>query len=621
MPNIIKLLPDNIANQIAAGEVIQRPASVVKELLENAIDAKATIIKLITKEAGATLIQVIDNGVGMSEIDARMCFENHATSKLSSSNDLFNLKTMGFRGEALASIAAIAQVELESCDNTNGIGTKIIIEGSRIKNQTNVATSRGTKVSVKNIFFNIPARRNFLKSINIENKHILDEFIRIALSHPHIEFSLHQDEKEIYQLSTGKLSNRIVQIFGENYRNQLIPCEQETQFISIRGYIGKPNHAKKTRGDQFLFVNNRFIKSHQIAYAIKNAYEKLIQPDLFPFYSIYIDIQPNLVDVNVHPNKTEVKFEDESMIYSIINSVVKKSLSIYQVAPAIDFTVEANFNLIKPPQLNSESGTYKEFKYAQFKNSFSSKLDPNTGVYPRRSGGENEKGINSITTAWNNILENAEEDTLHTQSVFHSQMNNEEQDLNKSEKEIGSKMLQIHGKYILFQTKNSVIIVDQCATHKRILFEEYLNSIISNQNKMQNLLFPEHISLSPMDLILIKEYQEDLHRIGFEIESFGKNEILITACPMDVQNANIKQTIESILENLKWNSKNLSIENKENIALAAANSAAMKPGKILEKEEMKSLIERLFTCTNPNYTADGVKTFVSLSMDDIEGLF
>lgn len=613
MANIIKQLPDNIANQIAAGEVIQRPASVVKELLENAIDAKATIIKLITKEAGATLIQVIDNGVGMSEIDARMCFENHATSKLTSSDDLFNLKTMGFRGEALASIAAIAQVELEACDNINNIGTKVIIEGSRIKNQTNVATSRGTKISVKNIFFNIPARRNFLKSINIENKHILDEFIRIALSHPNIEFSLHQDGKEIYQLSTGKLSNRIVQIFGENYRNQLIPCEQETQFLSIRGYIGKPNHAKKTRGDQFLFVNNRFIRSHQIAHAIKNAYEKLIQDDVFPFYAIYIDIQPNLVDINVHPNKTEVKFEDESMIYSIINSVVKKALSIYQVAPAIDFTVEANFNLVKPPQLNNESGTYKEFKYAQFKNTLLSKLDFRLP--------EKEKGINNIATAWNNILENAEEDTSHTQSVFHSQMHNEEQDLNKTEKEIGNKMLQIHGKYILFQTKNSVMIVDQCATHKRILFEEYLNSLISNQNKMQNLLFPEHISLSPIDLILIKEYQEDLHKIGFEIESFGKNEILITACPMDVQNSNIKQTIESILENLKWNNKNLSIQDKENIALAAANSAAMKPGKILEKEEMKSLIERLFTCSNPNYTADGSKTFVSLSVDDIEGLF
>jgi DNA mismatch repair protein MutL len=598
MPNIIRLLPDSIANQIAAGEVVQRPASVVKELLENSIDAHATQIKLIIKEAGRSLIQIIDNGSGMSEVDARMCFEKHATSKLNSSEDLFNLRTMGFRGEALASIAAIAHVDLESCDGSSDIGTRVVVEGSKIKGQSSIASKKGTKTSVKNIFFNIPARRNFLKSNTVENKHILDEFIFIALAHPNIELFLYQEDREVYHLPISKLSQRIVNIFGENYKNQLIPCNQQSELISISGYIGKPNYAKKTRGDQFLYVNKRYIKSAQLNHAIKSAYDKLIPIDVFPFYVIFIDIKPHLVDVNVHPSKTEVKFEDDSLVYSMLHSVAKKSLSVYQVAPSIDFTQEANFNIIKPIQFtNGNNFSYKEKSYAQFRNTETN---------------------DNLESAWNSIIENAEKKPEPTQILLDSKINIISDGISP---DLNSRMIQLHAKYILFQTKSYLMLIDQCAAHKRILFESYLNSVRNGSGKMQQLLFPTHISLSPADLALLEGHKQDLNKLGFEIETFGKHNIIITACPTEVQDIDLQNTIETLLESLKWNKNNLSISIQENIALAAANSSAVKCGKILEQAEMKSIIDRLFACSNPNHSPDNKKVFVSLSIEDIEEIF
>lgn len=599
MPNIIRLLPDSIANQIAAGEVIQRPSSVVKELLENSIDAQATQIKLIIKEAGRSLLQIVDNGIGMSEIDARMCFEKHATSKLNSSEDLFNLHTMGFRGEALASIAAIAHVELESCDGSSSIGTKVIIEGSKIKNQTAIASKKkGTTISVKNIFFNIPARRNFLKSNIVENKHILDEFIFIALSYPNIEFFLYQEDKETYHLPISNLGQRIINIFGENYRNQLIPCTQQTDLVSITGYIGKPNYAKKTRGDQFLYVNKRHIKSNQLNHAIKSAYDKLMPGDSFPFYVISIDIKPYLIDVNVHPSKTEIKFEDDSMVYSILHTVVKKALSVYQIAPSIDFSQEANFNILKPIQVNNNnSTTYKENRYAQFKSTDVRK---------------------NLESRWNNIIENATNKHETAQNLFHSKINVVSDTVSP---DTDNKIIQLHGRYILFQTKTYLMFIDQCAAHKRILFEDYLKLLQNGNSKMQQLLFPTHVTLSLQDFALLNVHKNDLHRLGFEINDFGKHEIIITACPTELQDENLQHVIETLLESLKLNKKNLSLDYQESIALAVANSSTIKAGTILLQNEMQSLVDRLFACSNPNYSPDKDKIFISLSVEEIEKLF
>ncbi len=610
MSNLIHLLPDSLANQIAAGEVVQRPSSVVKELLENAIDAGSTAIKVVIKDAGKTLIQVIDNGIGMSEVDARMSFEKHATSKIRTAEDLFNIQTMGFRGEALASIAAIAQLEMETCHKKDALGTRITIEGSDIKAQVPVSTPQGTKISAKNLFFNVPARRNFLKSNPVETKHIIDEFQRAALAQPDIAFSFYQNSLAAYQLPATKLSHRIVHLFGEACKKQLIPCREETDVLKIQGYIGKPENAKKTRGEQFFFVNQRFIKSSYLHHAVKNAFEGLLPQNVFPFYVLFIDIAPIQIDVNVHPTKTEIKFEDERMVYSILTAAIKKALAIHHITPSIDFEQNINFNPFATALSTTASSANKitEKDYVQFRS-------PNI---PQQGGVKD----------WEILFQNLDKSPSEgsTKATTSSQMSS------TTDTPIEVALLapvaesiikiQLHRRYILTQLKSGILLIDQHAAHERILYEQYLQPLLNNQTRSaQQLLFPVHIPLNPADMVLVQAHVTDLHALGFVLASFGKDSLIVTGCPTEAVGHDLKQLLEGLIEQFKWNQATFSLTTQENLARSLAKRACLQPGKKLQQEEIDMLVDQLFACTHPNYTPDGRKTFVVMTLEAINAIF
>lgn len=610
MSNLIHLLPDSLANQIAAGEVVQRPSSVVKELLENAIDAGSTAIKVVIKDAGKTLIQVIDNGIGMSEVDARMSFEKHATSKIRTAEDLFNIQTMGFRGEALASIAAIAQLEMETCHKKDALGTRITIEGSDIKAQVPVSTPQGTKISAKNLFFNVPARRNFLKSNPVETKHIIDEFQRAALAQPDIAFSFYQNSLAAYQLPATKLSHRIVHLFGEACKKQLIPCREETDVLKIQGYVGKPENAKKTRGEQFFFVNQRFIKSSYLHHAVKNAFEGLLPQNVFPFYVLFIDIAPTQIDVNVHPTKTEIKFEDERMVYSILTAAIKKALAIHHITPSIDFEQNINFNPFATALSTTASSANKitEKDYVQFRS-------PNI---PQQGGVKD----------WEILFQNLDKSPSEgsTKATTSSQMSS------TTDTPIEVALLapvaesiikiQLHRRYILTQLKSGILLIDQHAAHERILYEQYLQPLLNNQTRSaQQLLFPVHIPLNPADMVLVQAHVTDLHALGFVLASFGKDSLIVTGCPTEAVGHDLKQLLEGLIEQFKWNQATFSLTTQENLARSLAKRACIQPGKKLQQEEIDMLVDQLFACTHPNYTPDGRKTFVVMTLEAINAIF
>ncbi len=608
MPHLIRLLPDALANQIAAGEVVQRPASVVKELLENAIDAGSTEIKVVIRDAGKTLIQVIDNGVGMSEVDARMSFEKHATSKIRTAEDLFNIQTMGFRGEALASIAAVAQLEMETCLKNNALGARIIIEGSQVKTQTPVAAPQGTKISVKNLFFNVPARRNFLKSNPVETKHIIDEFQRAALVKPEIAFSFYQNNLETYQLPATKLSHRIIHLFGDTYKKQLVPCQEETDVLKIKGYIGKPEHAKKTRGEQFFFVNQRFIKSAYLHHAVKNSFEGLLPQNVFPFYVLFIDIAPARIDVNVHPTKTEIKFDDERMVYAILTAAIKQALAMHHITPSIDFEQNINFNPFAATSSTTATSAnrYTEKNYTQFKNS---------GI-PQQGGGKE----------WEKLFQNL--DKHHTEATTIFQVSGsasappaaEVTPLDHSTE--GTIKIQLHGRYILTQLKSGILLIDQRAAHERILYEQYLQPLLNNQHRsVQQLLFPVHIPLNPADLALAQAHATDIHALGFVLDSFGKDSLIVTGCPVEAVDHDLKQLLEGLIEQFKWNQVHFSLTTQENLARSLAKRACIQPGKKLHQEEIDMLVDQLFACTHPNHTPDGHKTFLAMTLAHLDTLF
>lgn len=617
MPNIIQLLPDAIANQIAAGEVVQRPASVVKELMENAIDAGAKNIKLVVKDAGKQLIQVVDDGSGMNETDARMCFERHATSKIRKSEDLFSLKTMGFRGEAMASIAAVAQVELKTKTEQAELGTLIQIEASEVKNQTHVAFKQGSSISVKNLFYNVPARRNFLKSNPVELRHIIEEFQRIALSYSEIGFSFHQNDLDVYQLSPGKLSHRIVGLFGKNYKEQLVPCEESTDQLRIHGYIGKPEHAKKTRGEQFFFVNSRYIKSGYLHHAVINAYEGLLAKESHPFYVLFIEIDPKRIDVNVHPTKTEIKFDDERTIYGIMSAAVKQAIGTHNVAPALDFESDVNFSFTKPRQAELGSFTTKSNNYQKFK-----------------SGGENDE--------WNKILNNfqelsqkisreeqtEEDEPTQQQAVtFGSSINDfcggstAEKPFSQELKDTKRSVFQIHHKFIATQVKSGLMLVDQQAAHERILFEKFSQHLDQHNGASQQFLFPEQLSLSPADYALVLGMEEELKALGFVISSFGKDTIVINGAPTELTDSSVKSVFEGLIDQFKHNKNVLTLSKSENIARSLAKRSAIRVGQKLNPEEMNSLIDKLFACESPNYAPSGNSTFIIFDLDKISSFF
>jgi DNA mismatch repair protein MutL len=604
MGDIIRLLPEYLANQIAAGEVVQRPASVVKELLENTVDAQATDVQLIVKEAGKQLVMVVDNGSGMTETDARMSFERHATSKIRSTEDLFRIRTMGFRGEALASIGAVAQVELKTKTRGSDTGTCLVVEGSSVVSQEPAAVPDGTSIAVKNLFFNVPARRNFLKSNAVEMRHILEEFQRVALANPQITFSLYQSDLEMLHLPAGKLSQRIVGLFGASYRGQMATCEETTPFLSIKGYIGKPEFSKKSRGEQFFFVNNRFIKSAYLNHAVLSAYEGLLPKDSFPFYVLFIEIDPGQIDINVHPTKTEIKFEDEKTVYAILRAAVKQSLGLHSITPSLDFEGDVNFAPFQPVALPTE-----RFERARSFESFQ--------TAPRRpaAGGD-----------WQQLYEPLRQASPEPQDSARAVAANFDlldglPEPDRSAGGGGSKALQIHQKYVLVQVKSGMMVVDQQAAQERILYEKYLGTLQRKTGSSQQLLFPQTVVFSPADFDLVVELAEEFRALGFLLSEFGKNTIVVNGIPADVPARDEKELLEGLLEQYKNNLSTMKLNRRESLARAMARRVASRLTGRLTDLEMNALVDQLFACQVPNYTPGGQKTLVIMELNQLQGLF
>lgn len=630
MLDIIQLLPDSIANQIAAGEVVQRPASVVKELLENSIDAGASTIQLIIREAGKTLIQVIDDGLGMSETDARMCFERHATSKIRTSEDLFKIRTMGFRGEAMASIAAVSQVEMRTRRNTDELGILIKIEASEVKAQEAVATEKGTSIQVKNLFYNVPARRNFLKSNPVEMRHILDEFQRVSLSNPEITFTLHHNDSEIYNLPAGKLSRRIVDLFGKNYREQLASCEEETSFVSVRGYVGKPEFSKKTRGEQFFFANNRYIKNGYLNHAVMSSFEGLIPEGTHPFYVLFIEIDPIHIDINVHPTKTEIKFDDERTVYAIVQAAVRKAMSQHNLTPSLDFETDVNYTNNIFNFGNSPFQTQKESADA-----FNNGGGASTYLRPEVPARERTN-----LTNWNKLYE----------GLGRSVDEFEKKDINQSNFDFGkdfepttikskandikenrfqrvrqdseSTTFQIHNQYIISQVKSGMLLIDQRAAYERILYEKFSQHLQKHNGASQQLLFPTTVKLTPADFHLVVEIQDEIRNLGFVLSVTGHDTFVVNGIPADSPDENEQAMIEGILEQFKHNEANLHLDKSENVARSMAKRSAGRFGNhSLTVLEMNMLVEQLFASSNPSYTPSGESTMKIVSLEEMAGLF
>ena len=593
MTDIIQLLPDHVANQIAAGEVIQRPASAVKELLENSIDAQATDIKVIIKDAGKTLIQIIDNGVGMSETDARMCFERHATSKIKSADDLFNLTSMGFRGEAMASIAAIAHVELKSRNNNFELGTQINIEGSKVLKQEDCALNKGTSICIKNLFFNVPARRNFLKSDNVEFKHILEEFNRVALANPNCSMSLFHNNNEIHHLPPTGLRQRITNLLGKNINEKLVPIKESTSLVNVNGFVGKPEFAKKTRGEQYFFVNNRFIKSGYLHHAILSAYTDLIPSNYIPSYFIFFEIDPKLIDINIHPTKTEIKFDDEKSIYAILRSSVKHGLGLNNITPTLDFNKDPAFDTIAP-------------KGVEFK---APKINIDTSYNPFENKEKSNREV-SNNNNWEQLFENNQLTTSEDKVV--------QSTLDKEQGFEQKLLFQVHNKYILSPIKSGLMIVHQHRAHQRVLYEQFVKHP-EKEHESQQLLFPQTIELNTQDLTLVKENSNELMDLGFRFDYLNKNSIVILGIPSMLTQDNLESVFEEILEDYK-NSLSTS-SNKNNMAKALATSLSISSGRLLSQMEMSNLIDQLFELELPQKGINNKKTFITISSDEIDNKF
>ena len=612
MADIIQLLPDHVANQIAAGEVVQRPASVVKELLENAIDANATTIKLIIKDAGKALIQVIDNGSGMSETDARLSFERHATSKIKKADDLFNLQTKGFRGEALASIAAISQVELKTKQENKELGTILKIEGSKIVVQDVISTPKGTSISVKNLFFNIPARRNFLKSTAVETRHIIDEFQRVALAHPNIAFSMRHNDNEIYHLSSDNLRQRIIGIFGDRINDKLVPINEVTDLVKITGFVTSPKFAKKKRGEQFFFANNRFIKSNYLNHAVANAFDGLLASKYHASYFIFLEVDPKSMDINIHPTKTEIKFENESAIYSMIRATVKHSLGQFNIAPLLDFNRDKSMDVpysykdkLKSTPTISVNPDFNPFKTES--NYQTRNVTPN----PETSGGNWESlYVNTKDTSVDfDTLANTIESNFSQTKLFEDTTNS------------GLKTYQVQNKYIVSTIKNSLLLIHQNLAHQRVLYEELLTKITVEEIGKQQLLIPIEIDFSKQDVAILFEIKEELENIGFQFESFTSEGIILNAIPITIPQDKLVATLEEIIDNIKLDIPEKGYSQIDTIIKSMVKSMAIKVGKSLSNKEQEELIDKLFSCKETNYAPNGKRIFITYSFDEIEQKF
>ena len=615
MNDLIQLLPDAIANQIAAGEVVQRPASALKELLENAIDAGANDVHVVVKEGGKQLIQVIDNGAGMSLTDARMSFERHATSKIRKSDDLFSLRTFGFRGEALASIAAVAQVEMKTKRAVDEVGTLLCIEGSEVKKQEPIGCPDGTSIAVKNLFFNVPARRNFLKSNAVEMKHLVEEFQRVALSYPEVCFSFYQNDMQLFKLGQGKLSKRIVGLLGQSYKDQLVVCQEETPLLRIQGYVGKPDSGKKTRGDQFFFVNHRYIKSNYLHHAVLNAYEGLMAADQHPFYALFLEIDPKHIDINVHPTKTEIKFDDERTVYGLLRSAVKQSLGAHHVVPTIDFSLDVNFTETWKNDWEKKDAVSAENSYKNFQSPLTRKQDISGW---ERLFSDNRKTEGSEEERFQDRQDDAKE-TLTFSSKASQPLQPAEHI--EPEREVSGSMFQVELQYIVAQKASGLLIFDQQAAHERILYEKYVKQLQQAKAFSQQCLFPQTVNLSPSDYLLVMEMKEELGNLGFLVNPFGHNTLVIEGVPADITITNEKALFESLLEQFKHFKSTLSLDKREILARSLAKKSALRRGSMLTKQEMENLVGQLFSCKNPNYSPTGNKTFVKLDLTKIDSFF
>lgn len=610
MQDVIALLPEHVANKIAAGEVVQRPSSVVKELLENAVDAGSTSIKLIIKDSGKTLIQVIDNGKGMSETDARLCFERHATSKIKSAEDLFSIFTKGFRGEALAAISAVAQVELKTKQADSPVGTSIEIEGNKVVKQEPASCATGASFSVKNLFFNIPARRNFLKEDATELRHIIDEFERVALPHPEISFSFFSNNNEIYHLPAGTLIQRITGLFGKNLKERLVSVDEDTPYLKIKGYVGKPETARKRRGEQYLFVNKRFVKNSYLHHAICKAYDQLILPEEHPQYFLFLDIDPKCFDINISPTKVDINFQDEKTVYAMVLTAVKRSLGKNNLAPSLDFDSTQTFDLdyskkkdeIQLPEIKFNTG-YNPFKSPSTGSTFANSLNKN-----------NLKN-------WETMYEGFHKADDISQDDFPFERQAEQQEIFSEEPKHVFTLFQLNNRYILSESANGLLLIDQQRAHERVLFDHFKRMMESGSVSSQRELFPQTADLSPADFAIINQTKDDLHKLGLEIELLGRGSVVIHGIPSDLSGTNSLELLEGVLENFKLNNLDNQLDQRTNLCIAMARQASVKSGKSLNTEEMRMLVQALFETEEPSFTPSGKTIFAEIPHTDIDKLF
>jgi len=652
MSDIIQILPDSVANQIAAGEVVQRPASVVKELVENAIDAGSTSIKINLKDAGKTLIQIIDNGCGMSDTDARLSFERHATSKIKAANDLFAIRTMGFRGEALASIAAISNVELKTKRTEDELGTHIVIDGSELISQDSIACPSGSNFIVKNLFYNVPARRKFLKANSTELRNIITEFQRITLANPEIEFQLIHNDVEIYNLHASNIRQRVVNLFGRSINTRLISIATNTSIVKLTGFIGKPKNAKKRTDEQFFFVNNRYMRHPYFHKAVLLAYDKILPPDTVPPYFIFFEVDPRIIDINIHPTKTEIKFEDEQAIFQIIQASIREALGKFNIVPSIDFDEDTSLEIPVPNQDSNEVGmpmikvnhefnpfeadtTYNPFAGEKTFNPFEHETNSieNNQLYqefkPKTKEVSSPGPKKDAPKDWGSPYQEREPDLIPDYQItppvevkkppvpdyFQPQeapKNQLQQKIFQRENSLNSQsFFQLKNKYILTPVRSGLMIIDQRKAHERILFEKFKNSVENNQGIAQQTLFPQTVEFNASDYTLLQVIIEDVKALGFDIREFGKKTFVINGTPADIQNGDPKDLLENLLENYKVNQLDVKVKVRENLAKALAKASAVNYGKSLSSEEMSAIIDQLFACDIPNFTPDG-KTIVSV---------
>ena len=616
MSNVIQLLPDHVANQIAAGEVVQRPASVIKELLENSIDAKASRIQVIVKDAGKSLIQVIDDGVGMNLTDARMSFERHATSKIKIADDLFSLKTKGFRGEALASIAAIAHVELKTSTEGDEVGTCLKVEGSKVVSQDACVTPKGTCISVKNLFYNIPARRNFLKSDNVENRHIIDEFQRVALAHPDISFSLTHNGNELFQLPTANFRQRITNILGGKTNEKLVPVEEDTEIVKISGFVGKPEFAKKSRGEQFFFVNNRFIKSPYLNHAVVASFEGLLKDKSYPSYFLYLEVDPKSIDINIHPTKTEIKFDDEHALYAILKSSIKHSLGQFNVAPMLDF--ERDSELDTPYDYKNKEADMPQVEVDRNFNPFQQDSAPKT----QYSGGGGYK--RDRQPEWESLYSGMQSETDPDPDVAQIEFESEEVTGNlfgAKQEQTEKSTFQVQKKYIVSTLKSGILVIDQHRAHTRVLYEELLKNITVSSAVSQQLLFPLRLQFNHHEVEMLKEIKESLEQTGFIFSEIKKDEVEITGIPTLISESEVEILLEQLLADFEKDVPDNGFSQTDLLAKSLAKSMAVRSGTLLNSAEQQHIVNRLFACKEPAVNPFNKTVFTTLSVDELDKKF